>query len=141
MPAPPALPPITLLGFPFRSTGRGEHIRAVLRALTAAGVTATVYNLEPDAAVDDALLLQEIGPYLRETVPTGIRLFHLNGDEIPGYLTVFHDRGAGDFGAVTTSSFRRGNCRTTRRRGLAISSGSTKSGPHRASSTTPFEPR
>jgi hypothetical protein len=34
MSRPPSLPPVTLVGYPFRSTGRAEHIRASWRALS-----------------------------------------------------------------------------------------------------------
>lgn len=79
---PHTLPPITLVGFPFRTTGRGEHIRAVWRALAAAGVRATIYNLAPRVVAEDTTLLDEFGPVLTDTISPGIRLFHLNGDEI-----------------------------------------------------------
>ncbi len=102
MPTPVTLPPVTLIGFPFRTTGRGQHIRAVWRALAAAGVNARIYNLEPYEPNEDAALQQELGPWLSNTVPAGIRLFHLNGDEIPVYVTPLYKQRIGYFTSRTT---------------------------------------
>src|SRR5262245_38582905 len=94
-----ALPPVTLVGFPFRTTGRGEHIRAVHSALTAAGVVARIYALEPYEPKTDKLLRRRLNASLTGTVPPGIRLFHLNGDEIPVYVPELAKRKSGDFAA------------------------------------------
>src|SRR3954447_18917445 len=93
----PTLPPITLLGFPFNDTGRGEHIRAIWRALGAAGVMARIHNVGGRAASDDTMLSHELGPFLIDTVPAGIRLFHLNGSEIPTFAPPLSMRRTGDF--------------------------------------------
>ena len=85
MPSTSPFPPVTLLGFPFQATGRGEHIRAVRRALAAAGVPAKIHNLEPRKAAEDPTLQQSLGEQLSETIPAGIRLFHLNADGCPGF--------------------------------------------------------
>jgi glycosyltransferase involved in cell wall biosynthesis len=104
MPAVP-LPPVTLVGFPFRTTGRGEHIRAVHSALTAAGVAARIYDLEPFEPKTDSLLQRQLAASLTTTVPPGIRLFHLNGDEIPVYLPELGRRKSGDFAAGYNIAF------------------------------------
>jgi glycosyltransferase involved in cell wall biosynthesis len=96
------LPPVTLIGFPFRTTGRGEHIRAVWRALTSVGVPARIHNLEPHVAAEDTTLEQEFGPYLIDTVPAGIRLYHLNGDEVPFCKPLMSRRRAGYFARRST---------------------------------------
>lgn len=39
------MPDVTLIGYPFGSTGRAEHVRAVWRALTTARVPAKIYDI------------------------------------------------------------------------------------------------
>jgi len=82
----PTLPPITLIGHPFGVTGRAEHIRAVWRALAAAGIAARILDVAPGTSPDDGGLLKEFGPHLTHAPPGGIRLFHLNGAEIGQHL-------------------------------------------------------
>jgi len=95
MPSTSPVPPVTLLGFPFHATGRGEHIRAVWRALAAAGVPARIYNLEPGKAAEDPSLQQSLGEHLSETIPAGIRLFHLNADSVPFFVSALRKRRTG----------------------------------------------
>ena len=97
----PALSPVTLIGFPFGSTGRSEHIRAVWRALAAAGVAARIFDVGATGSVDDADLLREFGAFRTQTIPPGIRLFHLNGDEVARHLPALlrdHQAGAAPSG-------------------------------------------
>lgn len=76
----PRLPAVTLIGNPFDSIGRSQHLRATWRALAAAGVHAKVhdvYAIEPERAVRRQMTharVKRVGP--------GIRVFHLNGNEI-----------------------------------------------------------
>jgi glycosyltransferase involved in cell wall biosynthesis len=96
----PSLPPVTLIGHPFGSTGRAEHIRAVARALAAAGVTAKILDMASPTMTDDRGLRAEFGARLTGTLPGGIRLFHLNGAEItPPLFPLLHDA-HGDFAAT-----------------------------------------
>ena len=78
----PALPPVTLIGHPFGSTGRAQHLRAVWRALATTGITARIVDMTAAPASDDPELFAEFGPHLTGHPPDGFRLFHLNGDEI-----------------------------------------------------------
>src|SRR5205814_4488054 len=89
------LPAITLVGNPFESIGRSEHIRTIWRALAAAFVPASfcdVYGHIPEQAV-----LDEMGHRQAHEVPCGIRIFHLNGDEIQNALEVIERRRSGCF--------------------------------------------
>ena len=89
------LPPITLVGNPFESIGRSEHIRTVWRALAAASVPASIFDVyghTPEQAV-----LDEMGHRQAHEVPCGIRIFHLNGDEIQNALEVIERRRSGCF--------------------------------------------
>ena len=88
-----ALPAITQIGNPFESIGRSEHIRTVWRALAAAGVPASIYDIyghTPEASVR-----AEIGHAQVGQIADGIRLFHLNGDEVGPALRQIEDRQAG----------------------------------------------
>ena len=97
MPSTSPFPPVTLLGFPLHATGRGEHIRAVRRALAAAGVPARIHNLEPGKAAEDPTLQQRLGEHLSETVPAGIRLFHVNADNVSIFVAALRKRRTGYF--------------------------------------------
>ena len=92
MPSTSPFPPVTLLGFPLHATGRGEHIRAVRRALAAAGVPARIHNLETGQAAEDPTLQQSLGEHLSKTVPAGIRLFHLNADNAAFFVAALRKR-------------------------------------------------
>ncbi len=100
MSRPPPLPAVTLVGYPFRSTGRAEHIRAIWRALAAAGVTARILDVASEAIPEDPGLVAEFGAHLTDTLPPGIRLFHLNGEEVaPDTLGALSARYRGQFAA------------------------------------------
>jgi glycosyltransferase involved in cell wall biosynthesis len=86
--------PVTLIGHPNLSIGRGEHIRAVWRALRAAGITARVYNLHQRPAPDEPAF-QELVAHTVAKIPNGVRIFHLNGNEIAGALAVLERRQPG----------------------------------------------
>ena len=49
------MPDVTLIGYPFGSTGRAEHVRAVWRALTAARVPAKIYDISGYISSDHGL--------------------------------------------------------------------------------------
>lgn len=87
------LPDVTLIGNPFESIGRSEHIRTIWRALGAACVPASIYDVyghtpEPDVAA-------EMGHRQVREVAGGIRIFHLNGDEIEHALRAIEARQPG----------------------------------------------
>jgi glycosyltransferase involved in cell wall biosynthesis len=103
-PAEPPLPPLTLIGHPNLPIGRGEHIRAVWRAFRAAGVPARVYNLHL-RPVPAEPAFQEIVPHYVTDIPGGVRLFHLNGDEIAPLLGRFEKRWPGFFAAGHNIAF------------------------------------
>jgi glycosyltransferase involved in cell wall biosynthesis len=91
----PGLPSVTLVGNPFEAIGRSEHIRTIWRALEAAAVPASIYDVygfEPETAV-----LAEMGHRRVTVVADGIRIFHLNGDEIKNALNSIETRQPGFF--------------------------------------------
>ena len=73
-------PSITLVGNPFDSIGRSEHLRTIWRAMSAASIAASIYDVyghTPEASV-----LAEMGRAQVHKIGGGIRIFHLNGDEV-----------------------------------------------------------
>jgi|ERR1041385_949430 glycosyltransferase involved in cell wall biosynthesis len=92
------LPDVTLIGFPLRWTGRAEHVRAVWRALDAAGVTASLYNAggyDPNDPRTDTEFLSRV----TEHIPPGIRIYSLNGDEVAGVIEAIEAHEPGSFEA------------------------------------------
>lgn len=98
MQAKPRLPDVTLIGYPLGWSGRAEHVRAVWRALNAAGVTAGLYNTggydQSDRRTDVEFLSR-----LAEEIPPGIRIYSLNGDEVAGAVASIEARAPGSFGS------------------------------------------
>jgi glycosyltransferase involved in cell wall biosynthesis len=90
-------PAITLVGYPFRATGRAEVLRSTWRALQAAGITAAVYDLDNTTErreVADA----KIEPLLvGDLASGGIRLFHCNGNEAGSARAAVEGRRRGSF--------------------------------------------
>jgi hypothetical protein len=77
---PGELPRVTLIGNPFEAIGRSEHLRTIWRSLATASVHADihdVYGMVPEPSV-----LAEMGHWRVKAIKRGIRVFHLNGDEI-----------------------------------------------------------
>ena len=74
------LPKITLIGNPFESIGRSEHLRTIWRSLATASVQADVYDVY--GIVPEPTVLAELGRRHVKRIEGGIRVFHLNGDEI-----------------------------------------------------------
>jgi len=98
------LPDVTLIGYPLGWTGRAEHVRAVCRALDAAGVGANLYNAgghDPSDARTDA----EFQSRLTDRVPAGIRIYSLNGDEVEGGINAIEKRARGSFRAGYNIAF------------------------------------
>src|SRR5262245_59282221 len=94
-----ALPPVTLIGYPFGTTGRAQHLRAVWRALATAGIAARIVDMAGSLVRDDPELLTEFGPHLTEAPSDGFRLFHLNGQEIAPHVLPLLRAADGTFGA------------------------------------------
>jgi glycosyltransferase involved in cell wall biosynthesis len=89
------LPPITLLGNPYEAIGRSEHIRTIWRALNVAGVPASIYDVYDRAP--DAEAFAEMGHRQVDKITGGIRIFHLNGEEIEPVLPTIERRHEGFF--------------------------------------------
>ncbi len=90
------LPNITLIGYPFGVTGRAEHVRAVWRALAAAGVDSKLYNAGGYSDTDKRLDVEFL-PRIVDRLASGIRIYSLNADEVPGVIEALEANQIGSF--------------------------------------------
>ncbi len=74
-------PGVTVVGYPFRPIGMGEHARSTLRALQAGGVTPALVDVALDNGEIDPDIDRDFRPYLTEAIGPGVNLFCVNGDE------------------------------------------------------------
>lgn len=92
-PRSPREVPISLIGHPFASTGRGEELRAAIRALRRVGANVEVldiFRFLPRTDPAHQALLRECES---ETLPRdGIRLFFINADEVEPVLAAMSAR-------------------------------------------------
>jgi glycosyltransferase involved in cell wall biosynthesis len=95
-PANCLLPDVTLIGYPLGWTGRAEHVRAVGRALDAAGIRSKVYNAGGYDPADDRTDVEFLSR-LTDQLPPGIRIYSLNGNEVHGVLEALETRQGGSF--------------------------------------------
>lgn len=119
--------PVTLIGHPYAAIGRGEHLRAVSRALGKAGIAASVMDVDLREAPSEPEF-SKLRPQAVTRLASGLRIFHLNGDALERRLGELEARQPGSSGKATTSSTRRGNCRVTPTTGADSSIGLTRSG-------------
>lgn len=89
---------VTLVGHPFASIGMGEQLRACARALDAVGVDYEIYDVYRYSKRTDPDHLELLSSREVPDVPSGIRIFHINGDEVEPVLAAMSKRGF-DFGA------------------------------------------
>lgn len=90
---------VTLLGYPFRSTGRAENLKSTFRALRAAGVEPKVFDLDRGlhGEIDESEIRSRLVPRLE---PGGIRIYHCNGNlEADLAIRVVDERAQGAFAA------------------------------------------
>jgi glycosyltransferase involved in cell wall biosynthesis len=81
-------PGVTVVGYPFRPIGMGEHARSTLRALQAGGVAASLADVSLDNGEIDPDIDRDFRPYLAEGVGSGVNLFCVNGDEAARVIEV-----------------------------------------------------
>ncbi len=92
--------PVTLIGHPFAPIGMGEQLRSHVRALSALGLHHRVFDIFRYAGRTDPAHFEVAGSLERRDLPAGIRIFHVNADEVGPVLRDFAARG-GDFAAGT----------------------------------------
>lgn len=90
--------PVTFVGHPFASLGVGEQMRSHLAACRAVHMphkVQDIFRYAPRSDPDHRRLMADVEVDFPEG---GIRVFHVNGDEVDAVLRAFEERG-GDFGA------------------------------------------
>jgi glycosyltransferase involved in cell wall biosynthesis len=85
---------LTLIGHCFGTLGMSQHLREAYRAFGKVGRSAGIYDLygfhKPTARMED-----EIGPAMVKSLPEGIRVFHINGDEVDQAVATIEARNPG----------------------------------------------
>ncbi len=98
--APAALEdiPLTIIGHPYAPIGMGEQLRSHVRACSALRLHHRVFDIYRYAQRTDVVHFQVVGELERRDLPGGIRVFHINGDEVERVVQEFAARG-GNFEA------------------------------------------
>jgi hypothetical protein len=84
--------PVTLIGHPFATVGMGEQLRSHIAACRAVHLPHSILDIFRYAARTDPDHLALIGPNEVEAPSGGIRIFHINGDEIEASQKAFAAR-------------------------------------------------
>ena len=90
--------PVSLIGHPFAPIGMGEQLRSHISACAAMQIPVGVYDIFRYAQRADAGYAALVTPCELAQVPHGIRIFHINGDEVDAATAAFDARG-NDFAA------------------------------------------
>jgi hypothetical protein len=84
---------ITLIGHPFATVGMGEQIRSHIGACQSVHLPHRVVDIYRYAGRGDPDHRRLVEPVETETAASGIRIFHINGDEVEPVLRAFEARG------------------------------------------------
>jgi hypothetical protein len=85
--------PITIIGHPWAPIGMGEQLRSHLAAGNAVGLHHQVFDIFRYAQRTDPAHASLVQPLERPDVPAGIRVFHINGDEVDRVIEAFEAQG------------------------------------------------
>lgn len=85
--------PITLIGHPFSTVGMGEQLRSHMRACQSAQVSINVVDIFGHSSRSDPEHRKLVEPVEVNAPPPGLRIFHINGDEVARVLDAFAERG------------------------------------------------
>jgi hypothetical protein len=85
--------PITVIGHPWAPIGMGEQLRSHLLAGNAVGLHHRTFDIFRYAQRTDPAHASLVEPLECEAVPGGIRIFHINGDEVDRVIEAFEARG------------------------------------------------
>jgi len=83
--------PITVIGHPFANIGMGEQLRSCLRSLQSVLIDFRVIDVFRISPRVDHEHLNLVLPLETRELPAGIRIFHVNGDEIDNVLKGLSD--------------------------------------------------
>ena len=123
------LPVIAQVGNPFESVGRSEHIRTIWRALRAASVRATIYDVY--GHVPDARYLPRWAIAASTGLPTAFGFFISTEPRCNTRCQRSKNDSPAFFGEATTCWRRRGNCPVPSRMGEGVQSFPRNLGTHR----------
>jgi glycosyltransferase involved in cell wall biosynthesis len=87
-----AIPAVTLIGHPFANIGMGEQLRSYLRSLDSVFIDFGVVDIFRFAPRTDADHISLVNSREIDELPDGIRIFHINGDEVDPVLDVLKSR-------------------------------------------------
>ena len=85
--------PITLIGHPFATVGMGEQMRSHIAACQSVHLPHKVLDIYRYARRNDPDHRKLVEPVETMTPGVGIRIFHINGDEVEPVLRAFEARG------------------------------------------------
>ena len=83
---------ITLAGHPFASTGMGQQFRSHFAACRSVGIDARLFDIFGNVAREDHELAAGLEPFEAITLGDGVRIFHINGDEVEPVLDELYKR-------------------------------------------------
>ncbi len=86
------MPPITVIGHPFANIGMGEQLRSSVRSLQSAMVDCRVIDIFRATPRTDIDHVELVSPLEISDLPPGIRIFHINGDEVGPVLQTLRQR-------------------------------------------------
>src|SRR5439155_8824225 len=89
-------PPLTFVGHPFATIGVGEQMRSHIAACQTVHLPHSVVDIFRYAAREDPDHRQLVERVEAEAPASGIRVFHVNADEVEPVIDAFERRG-GDF--------------------------------------------
>ena len=90
--------PITIVGHPWAPIGMGEQMRSHIMAGRVLRLNQQVFDVFRYASRTDPAHAKVLDGLERDDLPGGIRVFHINGDEVDPVIAALESRGA-DFGA------------------------------------------
>jgi hypothetical protein len=92
-PSPAAEIPLTLVGHPFATIGMGEQLRSHIAACQSVHLPFEVLDIYRYASRSDPDHRELVEPFETAHPKDGIRIFHVNGDEVEPVLREFEARG------------------------------------------------
>jgi hypothetical protein len=85
--------PVTIIGHPWAPIGMGEQLRSHVQACDAVHLHHRVFDIFRYAQRTDVAHTRLLGELEREDLRGGIRIFHINGDEVDRVIEAFEARG------------------------------------------------
>lgn len=85
--------PVTVIGHPWAPIGMGEQLRSHLAAGNAVALHHQVFDIFRYAQRVDPAHAALVDKLERDEVPPGIRIFHINGDEVERVIAALEARG------------------------------------------------